>query len=369
MPNSETARSWTWLLGQDGYQRVYVRFWLMTTSVYLLLLALQAYGVAVGLIPSDSALLIRKTALIGVGSFYVVMRSGWSMRWNDPALTAQQMAFAFAMLAMAYVLTPPIRGTLLFVSPLVLMFGAFTLTPRRCRQLGLLAVLSQSVAVALSLSLAPDQSNSHLEIMTLVSCAVVFTMTADMAARLSANRELLRIQKRQLRLALERNELLARQDELTTLPNRRHAMELLQYETRRSQRDRLPPCICLLDIDHFKRINDTYGHAAGDRVLRLLATHGVPALRAPDILARWGGEEFMLIMPETAVSEATHVVDRLRDRLTHSHIWADHPELQVTFSAGIAASLNDEPIEDTIARADAALYRAKEAGRNRTVLA
>jgi diguanylate cyclase (GGDEF)-like protein len=192
-------------------------------------------------------------------------------------------------------------------------------------------------------------------------------MSADMAGRLSAIREQLRVQKRALHVALERNEQLARQDTLTELPNRRHATEMMEYEERRSRREKVPPAICMLDIDHFKQINDNFGHAAGDKVLRLLAKQALTALRSPDILARWGGEEFVLIMPETTVSEAIQVVERLRVLLAGTWVWKDHPELRVTFSAGVAALQNSETIQDTVARADEAMYLAKQQGRNRTI--
>ncbi len=358
-----------WLLGRDGYQRVCLRFWCLTSGVYTVLLLLQAYSVTVGLITAEHALLIRATAIVGLATFFVVMRAGWNRHFNDPAMTAQQMAFALGILAMCYVLTPSLRASLLIVTPLVLVFGAFTLTPRMCRQLGGFAVAMQAVAMVLSLQLHLEGNDVHPEAIIFVGCAVVFTMTGEMAARLSALREQLRVQKRELRLALERNELLARQDELTLLPNRRHALEMMEYEGRRAKRDKVPPCICMLDIDHFKRINDTYGHAAGDKVLRLFASHAIPALRGPDILARWGGEEFILLMPETSVADAVLAVERLRTNFAHAHIWADHPELQVTFSAGIAAHQSGAPIQETVARADAALYRAKQEGRNRTLQA
>jgi len=357
-----------WLLGRESYQRVCVRFWLMTSSVYAVMLVLLGYAQTLGFISVRDSELFRWVSLSGLAFFYLCLRSGWSKRLVDRAMTAQQMMFAIVVLAGAYVAAPALRGGLVIVVPLVLTFGGFTLPPRRCRQMGVFAVAVQAIAMALSLASGGQGQGQGgaLEIMVFVVCAVVFTMSADMAGRLSAMREQLRLQKRDLRLAMERNDQLARHDELTQLPNRRHALEMMEYEGKRAQRDRVPPCICMMDIDHFKQINDTHGHAAGDAVLRLLASHSVPALRAPDILARWGGEEFILIMPETTLEIAAMVVERLRSALANAHIWKDRPELKVTFSAGIAAMLPSESIQDTVARADAALYRAKEAGRNRT---
>ena len=355
-----------WLLGRESYQRVCVRFWLMTSGVYAVMLVVMGYAQTQGFIRAFHSEVFRWVSLSGLAFFYLCLRSGWSKRFVDRAMTAQQMMYAIVMLAGAYVAAPALRSAMLITVPLVLTFGGFTLPPRRCRQMGIFAVAVQAIAIVMSLASGGQGQGGALEIMVFIACAVVFTMSADMAGRLSAIREQLRVQKRELRTAMERNDQLARHDELTQLPNRRHALEMMEYEGKRAQRDKVPPCICMMDIDHFKHINDTHGHAAGDEVLRLLAHHAVPALRAPDILARWGGEEFILIMPETPLEIAVLVVDRLRSALANAHIWKDRPELQVTFSAGIASMQPSETIQDTVARADAALYRAKEAGRNRT---
>ena len=366
VPPQAVEPRFAWVLGRERYQRLYIRFWLMTSSVYLVVFSLLLFSVPLGLMGPRDAAWVAGLCLAGIATFYGLMRSGWSMRLADPALTAPQMGFAFIMLAVAYVLAPPLRATLLIITPLVLVFGAFTLSQRHCRQLGLFAVLTQACATAWSVLVA---GGSSVEWLVLVCCGVVYTMAADMAGRLSAIRQQLREQKKALAAALAQNEQLARQDDLTGLPNRRHAMEMMEYEERRAKREKVPPCVCMIDLDHFKRINDTYGHAAGDIVLQKLAQVAVPALRAPDILARWGGEEFILLMPETTLEEATQVVGRLRSLLAQPHLWTEYPQLQVTFSAGIATLLPSETVHDAVQRADVALYRAKENGRNRSELA
>jgi diguanylate cyclase (GGDEF)-like protein len=313
--------------------------------------------------------LLCGTALAGLAVFYGAMRSGWSKRCADPALTSVQMGFSFVLLGLSYIWMTQVRGPQLVMTPLVLMFGAFTLTPRQCRLMGLSAIVAQGLAIVLTIEHQTDGQQIAAGLITLGSSVVIFAMAADMAGRLSAIREQLRVQKRALHAALERNALLARQDDLTELPNRRHAIEMMEYEERRAQRDKIPPAICMLDIDHFKRINDTHGHAAGDEVLRLMAKRTVGALRSPDILARWGGEEFILLMPETSLPEAVHVIERLHLALSQLEVWQLRPELKVTFSCGIATLKAGESIQNTVARADAALYLAKQQGRNRTVQA
>lgn len=355
------------MLGRERKQRRDLRYWLMTSGVYACMLVVQAYAATQGLGDSRHAAVMRGIVACGLAVFYVAIRSGWSQRFADSALTAAQMIFALLMVAMAHLVMPGLGEAVLVIPPLILLFGAFTLAPQHCRWLGWFAVAVQGGVSWLQGSEGAQYAATEVVIFLL--CAIVYPMVGLLAGRLSAIRTQLRVQKKELREALERNQQLARQDDLTGLPNRRHAMELLAYEERRAQRQPVMPCVCLLDIDHFKAINDTHGHPAGDEALRLLARHAVQALRAPDLLARWGGEEFLLLMPDTTPEEATKVLERLRQALAQPEPWSERPELKLTFSAGFTAYQAGETMQQALTRADDALYQAKQQGRNRTVQA
>jgi diguanylate cyclase (GGDEF)-like protein len=143
--------------------------------------------------------------------------------------------------------------------------------------------------------------------------------------------------------------------------------ELAEMEQRRSQRSGSLPCLCLVDIDHFKRVNDHHGHAAGDEVLRLFARHAAASMRETDVLARWGGEEFLVMLPDTRPEEARTGFERLRRLLSRDDAWGEHAHMRVSFSAGLTAWRGGEPLRDALARADHALYEAKASGRDRLV--
>ena len=145
--------------------------------------------------------------------------------------------------------------------------------------------------------------------------------------------------------------------------------ELLAREHPRIERGQGPLAVALLDIDLFKRINDELGHGAGDEVLRRFASVIKDQLRAADALARWGGEEFLLLMPGTRAEDARVVLDRLRGAIAAGGFDAIAPQLKVSFSAGVAEVLEGEAQDAAIDRADRALYRAKQAGRNRVEVA
>jgi diguanylate cyclase (GGDEF)-like protein len=151
-------------------------------------------------------------------------------------------------------------------------------------------------------------------------------------------------------------------DMLTGLHNRRKLDEVLTYEIERVHRYGGELSIALLDIDHFKHTNDTYGHPAGDRVLAAIASILRTGARHIDSVGRWGGEEFLVICPQTDLDGAAALAEQLRLRVAG----AEFPEVgHKTCSLGVATLARDESVATLLARADAALYRAKQAGRNR----
>jgi diguanylate cyclase (GGDEF)-like protein len=160
---------------------------------------------------------------------------------------------------------------------------------------------------------------------------------------------------------------LAYRDELTELPNRRGAGRQLDVLLSRARRHDEDLAILLIDADHFKAVNDNCGHVAGDVVLREIARRLRDRVRREDLVARWGGEEFLLAMPETSSEGAAIVAESLRRAIAETPIAADGQTLEITVSIGVAAWARDD-CDDLIRRADSALYAAKAAGRDRVVV-
>ena len=173
-----------------------------------------------------------------------------------------------------------------------------------------------------------------------------------------------------LQVAYAELERLAMTDELTGVPNRRHFLARLESERQRALRYRRQACLAMLDLDHFKKINDRYGHPAGDEVLKHFTEQLRRHMRCEDMVGRLGGEEFAMLMPETASSGAQSVLDRIRRELAKAPLDSIAPGFRYTFSAGVAELGLTESSEckDWIHEADQALYRAKAGGRDRTVL-
>lgn len=159
----------------------------------------------------------------------------------------------------------------------------------------------------------------------------------------------------------------AHQDYLTGALNRRGMDEALEREFSRANRHGTTLCVAMLDIDHFKKLNDTLGHATGDEALTYLVKVLKEVLRTTDVLARYGGEEFIIILPDTPQDEAVKVITRVQRELTKNFFMHNNERVLITFSAGVAERHLDETPEALIPRADAALYKAKHSGRNQVV--
>jgi diguanylate cyclase len=198
------------------------------------------------------------------------------------------------------------------------------------------------------------------------------------ASALRSHEELVRTRKqvqesedkiKQLEQELEQVSELVHEDQLTGALNRRGLDEAFEREATRADRNESPLCVALLDIDNFKRLNDTLGHQAGDQALVHLTNVIRETLRPSDSVARYGGEEFVIILPDTDIENGETTISRLQRELTKKFFLHENDRILITFSAGVALRAPQEDQEDAIARADKAMYQAKKAGKNQVVVA
>lgn len=168
--------------------------------------------------------------------------------------------------------------------------------------------------------------------------------------------------------ALEEQRHKATHDPLTGLPNREAYSERAYHEMQRFKRYCRPLTLAICDIDYFKKINDSYGHQAGDKVLKLIAKVVSTRLRKVDFIARFGGEEFVLLMPETTAEQAFKVLDKIRSAVGKTPFRFKEDPVQITISFGMSAFVQEDTLESAFERADKALYKAKSEGRNRCII-
>jgi diguanylate cyclase (GGDEF)-like protein len=193
-------------------------------------------------------------------------------------------------------------------------------------------------------------------------------LTAEQRARL-ADLAAIAVDEMELRLKNRRLAELNRMDPMIGIYNRLHFMEAAEIERVRSNRYNRPFSILSFDIDHFKKVNDSWGHAAGDAVLIGIAREAKALLRRQDLLARMGGEEFAILMPETNREGGEVIAERLRARIAEAKFRHEAADIAVTVSIGVAEADQAADIAEVLKEADAALYEAKRSGRNRVVVA
>jgi diguanylate cyclase len=213
-----------------------------------------------------------------------------------------------------------------------------------------------------------EQMSSVLHQMLTASRSVQ-TEVADASARITASRvqaDELNTRVRELEGELQRLSEEVATDALTQVANRRGLAQAFDVESARSRREGSPLAIGLIDIDNFKKLNDSLGHGAGDVALKALAAQVRAALRPMDHVARFGGEEFVVMLPGSTLAAAQETLTRVQRSLSMSLFMHEGREVFVTFSAGVTLWQNDEPLGSALERADGALYQAKRAGKNRT---
>ncbi|GAB1594880.1 GGDEF domain-containing protein [Lysobacter claricitrinus] len=366
---SARRRLFNAVASREPRRRLRLVQWLIATLVYGGTAIVLAAGIGQGWMRVSTLRAWLGFVVAVQVTSYIALRSGWSERLRDPSLSFWQLGMGVIAVNWGYVICGPMRTSALFPLMVIFAFGAFALRWRQIAVLTALAVASLVAAVALRVAYpqwaTPEDAVEpfRVDINNVVMILVVLPALAVIAARLSGLRQKLRDQRSALASALEQVERLAVSDELTGLPNRRSMQALLERSIAMSDRGVAPFCAAILDIDHFKSVNDELGHAAGDAVLRNVARLGREQLRATDVLGRWGGEEFLLVMPG-ATDAGMAALARIREAVAGNA----HPGRRVTLSAGIAEHRPGEDADALLARADRALYRAKHEGRDRMAL-
>ncbi len=361
------------VMGADATQRERLRLPVMAIPVRLFcVVAVIWFALPAKYIGSPQVAFTVGYELVCMLVFYGLIRSGLTARWRDPSLVLAQMLAALTVVAYAYVVAPTLRASLLHLMCVILVFGMVTLRTVASRTAGVYAVL---LLVAAGLAIWWfNPAVAALEALKLCLAGFVLARLAMLSQNYSQVRRDVAVEQKQLSRAVAQVQELVIRDALTGLFNRKHMQDVLAREHERFHRTGQSYVVALLDVDHFKKINDVHGHHVGDDVLRGLAQHALASLRQTDVVARWGGEEFLVVMPDIDHAHAgMAALARLRQALAeqrwHDEATPSRQTLQVSFSAGLARVRAGETIDQLIDRADRALYDAKDSGRNRDLLA
>lgn len=304
--------------------------------------------------------------LFTVVSYIALSEAGFTERFKDHYFVAPQSIVSMTVL-LAFTYIAPEVGVL-FLCTLFVVFNFSSLRSTPSQTVVVWTAMAFGLAALFLLTDKPI-SMPHGTYLERFATMSVFILTIGRCMFLgmfsSSMRQSLYKNGIKLREAYKRIEELAELDELTGSFNRRCIMRMLDDETTRARRGKTPCSIALVDLDWFKRINDAYGHPTGDEVLRTFAITVFANIRDIDRFGRYGGEEFLLVLPDTPGDDAARILERLRQIIADLDWTAFSPGMRVTISAGVATLRGDETPDTFLARADNALYVAKAQGRNR----
>jgi diguanylate cyclase len=291
-------------------------------------------------------------------------------RFKDHYLTVPQSIGSTTILLIALYLAPEIGFYFVSINFVVLGFGALRMSAWQTALVWTYSTLGLTILFLMTdKSIAMPMTNWSERALALACFVTATGRCAFTGLYGSSLREMLYKRGNELRDAHARIEELAQIDELTGTLNRRYLLKALNEEMARAQRSHNACSVTIIDLDFFKSINDTFGHPVGDEVLRTFAIAISANIRSIDKLGRYGGEEFLLILPGAAKDTAHQTVDRLRAIIAGLDWAAISDGLALTLSAGVCQVRQNDSADDILARIDKALYRAKKAGRNCVIAA
>ena len=356
------------VLGIDPRRRMRLKLWSISALTYFSSALVLWFGTRQGWMYADRLVPWCLFLTLGLGAIYVALRTGWSERFVDPAMTILQILMGVIVVEWGYAICGPVRSVALFPLLLIFTFGAFSLSWRKIAVLTGVALGSLLATIVALHSSGNEMAfwslgnvDLRIDLTNFLMMSIMLPALSLVAAVLSSLRSRLRSQRAELTSALLEVQRLATHDELTGLCNRRYMDQRLLEEHAICARQDRPFSIALIDLDNFKRINDVQGHAEGDKVLQWFAERSQMALRTSDQIARWGGEEFLVLMPGTHGAHAQACIERLQQQLRAEQTTAESP---VSFSAGVTQFRGGETVAEMLLRADGGMYAAKHAGRN-----
>ena len=341
--------------------------YVLSATVFWSLLALKP-----GLLsPTDMIPLIVGTLACQI-YFFWQLRFGDTEWRDDPAMSLAQIIVGMTWHLFMVIASTDLRPIFIVGYMMPMMFGILALGPAQLFVAGAYAFITYSIVVLSDFYFLPQRIDTVAEVSGLIVLFAMLSWAVLFGSYVSGLRNKLSRRNRELNEALTDIRKLSTRDDLTQAFNRRYMMDALKKEKARCDRGGGTFSVILMDLDHFKSINDQYGHLAGDRVLVTFCDRIRKTLRSMDVmdtlprseLARYGGEEFIILLPETDLAGALKCAERICSVTRKEPI---EDLFNITVSAGVASYVRDEPVEALLQRADQGLYQAKDEGRDRVV--
>ena len=342
-------------------QGLRLRRFLLASAFSVLYLAVLDVFYTLDKVDRDTLLEAHAIVVVFIVVFFGLFRLRLNLRFTDPSLTAWQLMAAVCTMLYVVYRAPDTRLAFTAFFFVAMMFGMLRHSDMKLAVLGTVSLASFALVTGLRYSRNHDVEMLQLDMLQVLVIATTFPWFVFIGGRVR------RLQRdlTEVSIKLDDIEEQARRDDLTGVYNRRALIAAMEESKRRADATGEPLSICLIDLDLFKRYNDEFDHLTGDHVLRTFAQFVQEGLRATDVFGRYGGEEFVHILPNATVTGAMADAERLRERVSALDIPISRSIGRLTVSIGVAQYEPGETIIQTFARADEAMYKAKQRGRNR----
>ena len=356
-------------LKEHSKQTLRMRRQMMANVVAAIYSCIVAYLYIKGHFRYDTETFVYLLVIFWLGNVGInlLIYKGVSLRFSDPSMTVAQMLWAVAFMLVGLYTFNDMRSVILMSFFGILCFGFFRLSLTEFVAISATAVIGYLIVILNLYVYEPLRLNLGREFSHLIGFAITSSILAYTGASVSRLREVNRIKTERLEEALELNTRLATTDDLTGLHTRRYFMEILNKQKAMVERENSDFVICFADLDHFKYINDSYGHHIGDEVLKIFSAIIRSSIREIDYASRFGGEEFVVLLAKTEIQQAMKVAERIRSTIESYNFNDIAPALNVTVSIGLANYKSHNSIQQTLMSADNKMYSAKEQGRNLVV--
>jgi diguanylate cyclase (GGDEF)-like protein len=310
---------------------------------------------------------VLQVSVVLAGGFFLLFRLSFALGLNlkiqEKNLRLPMTVSAIGVVLYTVYIAPVTQIAFVPFLFLLMAFVMHRLSPREMLFLAGATLVGYALVVAVHYATLTDSAMLTLECAQLLVLAVTLPGFAVLANRVQRLHSALFKANRKIRNIEED----AQRDVLLGCFNRRYIVAALEQQKRLADETGSPLCLAVIDLDHFKRINDEAGHLGGDEVLRIFTRIAQANIRAGDVFGRYGGEEFLLVLPETSLLAALNVAERIREQVEHFD-WDEKLRNRVTVSIGLTQHLPGESVLDLFSRTDTAMYMAKQGGRNQVVV-
>lgn len=337
--------------------------WLVPALLIGLYALAVAGSAALGVLPPGLLLWVGGMSAAGFAGFFYAFHRGWHLASRDPQWRLPIVGAALAGLLVLLYLEPASQILFTPFAFIAFAWGLFTTSQRGLLRVAAALVLGYALIIGAHYAEQGNEALLRLELMHLLALALALPAFIVLMAKVQKLYRRLHQASRKIR-SIEQD---AQRDTLLGCYNRRYILAALEQQKQLADESGIPLCLAVLDIDHFKRINDQIGHLAGDEVLRQFARIAQQGVRGGDVFGRYGGEEFLLIFPGTALLPALNTCERIRAHV-EAHAWDAALPAPVTVSIGVTQYVVGESLLEFFSRADTAMYLAKEGGRNQVVV-